>query len=516
MAITQIPDVTVPMNVGFEESSPSPIIHSFKWRHLTSKTTFATVAEVINHHVANTLTIDIATHTASFLDIFFLKSANITSVNLSLRYVKKSNGILIEEPYTVGEKGATMQLVNDTVDNTLQVIKGISFTQKDLNNGTPMYDFMSMSEEGNYEIWAKAKTADGKELQVRIPFAWSNLDPSQGGGGEIDPTDPPEESDTERKAQDEYYVTIIEGDSPFTKRPSTHFRLAGIGMLKKPFCFKRFNTPPSPPISKPIDTPIIGDKPTVPCELTIVPTQVSKMVGEVVEFTLVHVNTSGIQDIVINTDEIILQNLGEGTLFTALRAGSSTVEFVVTYNDGQECIVTGNVTISEVPEPEPPDDEPVITHGYDLKFRLDWGYRPGRCDLDFYASVDGTDAGVGHGRTTKLEYTHSSGGKVYLDQDNTYHDSPTTSQPELITIENMTGHKISLGIVDYSKKGVADVSPVTVKIFDAETDTVLKTITVPGNTWAEHKIHVCDIEVKAPGATTTNDITVINREGKLF
>lgn len=141
---------------------------------------------------------------------------------------------------------------------------------------------------------------------------------------------------------DEYYVTIVEGNSPFTKRPSTHFRLAAIGMLMNSYCFVRKDTPNQPPISKPADSPVIGDKPTPPCALTINPTTVNKSTGETATFTLNHANQSGVLKVETKFDTTALEDLGNGS-FKVLKDGTFPVDFIVIYNDGQECKVTGTI-----------------------------------------------------------------------------------------------------------------------------------------------------------------------------
>lgn len=344
MAVTPVPDLTFPQNQGFEESDTSPIIHSVRWRHLPSRYIFADVHDVTTYHQKGPLVIDISTHTVSYLDVYFLKDVGITEVRAYLRFVRKVDGTLIEEPYLFGEGGRSITIEPDTVNQNLMVMKGIAFTQRDLRDRTPMYDFMNMAAEGVYEVWIKAVTDTNKELHLRVPFQWANLVPGSGssdsggssgsGGGGV-------EGELHDK-YDEYYVTVVEGDSPFTKRPSTHFRLAAIGMLMNPYCFVRKDTPKQPPIKKPADSPVIGDKPTPPCALTINPTTVNKGTGETVTFTLNHANQSGVLKVETKFDTTALEDLGNGS-FKVLKNGTFPVEFTVIYNDGQECKVTGTI-----------------------------------------------------------------------------------------------------------------------------------------------------------------------------
>lgn len=396
MTVTPVPDLTVPQNVGFADTDTAPIIHSIRWRHLPSRYIFNDVGDVITYHQKGPLIIDIKQHTVSYLDVYFLRSAGIVSARAYLRFVKNTDGTLIEEPYTVGESGNTIVLADDTVNPDLLVMKGIAFTQTDLGDGTPMYDFMSMSDEGIYEVWVKAVTSDNKELHVRIPFQWANLVPStpDGTGG----TPPPsgvEDHSPKLEHYDEYYVTIVEGDSAFTKRPSTHFRMAGIGMLQAPYCYERINTPPQAPIMKPVDVPIIGDTPAPPCALELSPISLQGDVGSTVKFTLVHKNTSGVLKVVTQVDDTAISDLGDGEV-EILKSGTFPVTFIVTYNDGQECKISGTVTgVTPPPQPEPPTPVPTPS--------------PFTCDLSVTGDLT---AEVGQTITLQLDQGANSGGVV--------------------------------------------------------------------------------------------------------
>ncbi|MEV5810613.1 hypothetical protein, partial [Streptomyces parvulus] len=265
----------------------------------------------------------------------------VQSITANLRYAREG-GQLIEEPYTVGEAGRSIRAESDSSNPKLLVVKGIVFTQKDLNDGSPLYDFMNMAEEGIYELWLNVKTVSGKELNVRIPFVWANLKGSVPGEDGEEPGDSGGNgSDRELHAlYDEYYLTIIEGDSPFTKKPSTQYRMAAVGMLKEPYCFERISTPPLPSIEKPTDTIVVGDVVPPQCGLKLRETTVRGLINEELSFELIHSNTSGIRDIHYNYDETEIEQTDE-TKFKLLKQGSSKVTIVVTYNDGQECSVVG-------------------------------------------------------------------------------------------------------------------------------------------------------------------------------
>lgn len=365
MAVTPVPDLSVPQNVGYDETSTSPVIHSARWRHLPSRYTFSDVQDVITYHDQGSLVIDIQSHSVSYLDIYLLKDVGITEFKVYLRFVRETDGVLIEERYTIGEGGRRLEIVNDPSNDNLKVVRGIAFTQNDLLDGTPMYDFMSMTKEGIYEVWFQALTSTGEELHVRIPFQWANLtnDGSSGGGdsGEDGGTSP--ETGKLSENYDEYYVTLVEGSSPFTKRPSTHFRFAGIGMLANPFCFERIDdlqnpsdianpdTEEPPVIDRPSEEPIVGDDPLdEPCDLTLVDNLIMKEVGQIADFELVHSNNSGIVDIVGNYNPSYLEEVGE-TSFRVLNEGTFTVNFDVIYENGQECSVSATVTGEEPSEP---------------------------------------------------------------------------------------------------------------------------------------------------------------------
>ncbi|MBU8576375.1 hypothetical protein ACQKEX_14920 [Bacillus pumilus] len=343
MAVRPVPDMETPQNIGFVEGDTSPIIHSIRWRHLPARYIFNSVGDVISYHNKGPLEIDIFRHSASYLDIYLLREdeERVQSITANLRYAREG-GQLIEEPYTVGEAGRSIRAESDSSNPKLLVVKGIVFTQKDLNDGSPLYDFMNMAEEGIYELWLNVKTVSGKELNVRIPFVWANLKGSVPGEDGEEPGDSGGNgSDRELHAlYDEYYLTIIEGDSPFTKKPSTQYRMAAVGMLKEPYCFERISTPPLPSIEKPTDTIVVGDVVPPQCGLKLRETTVRGLINEELSFELIHSNTSGIRDIHYNYDETEIEQTDE-TKFKLLKQGSSKVTIVVTYNDGQECSVVG-------------------------------------------------------------------------------------------------------------------------------------------------------------------------------
>lgn len=358
MAITPVPSLTAPQNVGYSETDPRPIIHSIRWRHLPSRYIFSSVSDVITFHQRGLQEIDIKKHSVTYLDIYCRKDVNIKTMDTYLRYVTETEGILIEEPYEVGEGGKDVKLSDDPINPELKVIKGLAFTQKDVGDGTPMYDFVSMTGEGIYELWLKLVTDKDEELHVRVPFVWANLygdspENGSGGGSGSQPNEPvqPKVEGPLHAEYDEYYVTIIEGDSPFTKRPSTHFRMAGVGMLQNPFCFERVDTPPQNSIDKPADNPVIGDEPPEPCALTVSPTTLTVEVGKQGKFNLNHKNDSGVLKIEMVADETAVDDLGNGS-FKVLRTGKFNAEYVVTYEDGQECSV--DVEIGVVAAPTPP------------------------------------------------------------------------------------------------------------------------------------------------------------------
>ncbi|MUG00757.1 hypothetical protein ECC01_06710 [Bacillus tequilensis] len=353
MAITPIPDLTIPQNVGYTDTDQNPIIHSIRWRHLPSRHIFPDVHDVITYHQKGPLVIDIQLHSVSYLDIYCLKSAGIVSAKAFLRFVTETDNTLVEEPYLTGEGGKSISLESDPNNPDLLVMRGIAFTQKDLGDGTPMYDFMNMTKEGIYEVWLKCVTDTAKELHVRIPFQWANLygeDPST-GGEEVptEPKDPPKVEGPLHVQYDEYYLTIVEGDSPFTKRPSTQFRMAAIGVLQNAYCYERISTPPLEFIDKPAEVPLIGDEPSEPCGLKISPSQYLEVkVGEKGKFSLVHSNTSGVLKIAVKVDETAIDDLGNGE-FKALRIGTFPIKYVVTYEDGQQCTVTSTVVVKSKP-----------------------------------------------------------------------------------------------------------------------------------------------------------------------
>ncbi|MGE0979839.1 hypothetical protein [Bacillus cereus] len=342
MALTPVPNLSVPQNKGFKGTDSLPIIHSIRWRHLPSRYIFKDVDDVITYHSHGPLTIDINKHGVSYLDVYFLKDTDIVEVTAYIRFLREKDQLLIEEPYKIGEAGAVIALEDDEVNHELRRVKGIAFTQKDLGDGTPMYDFMNMSKEGIYEVWIKVITGLGKEMHLRVPFQWDNLVPSIPPEKDGHDSDDAGKDNEKSEYNDEYYVTIVEGDSAFTKRPSTHFRMAGIGMLKDAGCFKRIETPVLEPISRPSKIQIINDIPISSCGLNLITSRFNKVVGEVVTFSLVHTNKSGILRIDTNYDKNGLKSLGNGT-FKIINKGVYKITFIVTYNDGQECITEGTI-----------------------------------------------------------------------------------------------------------------------------------------------------------------------------
>lgn len=347
MTSTPMPDLTAPQNVGYDVTDAAPIIHSIRWRHLPTRYTFTDVDDVITYHESGPLVINMVKHTASYLDVYLLRSITLKSVKVYLRFIRDTDGVLIEEPYTVGEDGLAIKVENDTANVDLQVIRGIVFTQIDLKDGTPMYDFPSMSNEGIYEVWVKAVTSTGEELHVRIPFEWEfNVQPPV----EPPPVDPPPVTGEPQAGYDEYQVVIIEGGSPFTKRPTTHYRMAGVAMLEIPYCFTRVDTPAKPSIDKPAEVPVIGNAPTGPCAMQLSTDKTSLEVGDVVTLIPTHGNKTGIIDTTYDFDATAFKEVGEGQ-FEALKEGTHTIGMTVIYGNSQECTVAVTVTATQLPPP---------------------------------------------------------------------------------------------------------------------------------------------------------------------
>lgn len=347
--VTPVPDFTFEQNKGFLGSDTTPLIHSLRWRHLGTRYIFSDVDDVVTYHEDGPLTINEILHSVSYLDVYFLKEANIRKMEVYLRFVRQEDGILVEEPYAVGEGGREIKLVDDPSNDSLLVARGISFTQKDLGDGTPMYDFQRMAGFGEYEVWVKVVTADDREIHLRVPFQWEDTAPPPITEEPPEPQPEPDQPPTPKPVTgnldvryDEYRVSIVEGDSAFTKRPSTHFRQAAIGILQTPHCETVIETPPSVGETKPSPSPIIGNEPAPPCGLKIVTSVVYKSVGETAAFNLKHTNTSGILRVDKKFDKDNLLDLGDTSL-KVLTRGLHEVTFIVTYQDGQECTVTGSI-----------------------------------------------------------------------------------------------------------------------------------------------------------------------------
>lgn len=330
MALDQLPALTQNPNQGFNPTDPSPI-SSLKWRHLSTAYQFTDVQDVLDYH-NNVLHIDLQSQPLSLLDLEFETSANLTSVTLSMRFIRDSDGQLVETPLTVGEKGNSLGIANHPSDPTKRVIRGISVTNQDQFDGTPIYDFNNMGEEGVYEIVVRMEDSTGNILYLRIPFQFDNFhqQPTNPGGGT------PGGSGGGVIKADEYYVTITEGVTPFTKRPATHYRMAAIGVMYDPYCFKRIETPPTPYVANPAPAPIAPGAPPVPCAFKVTPETATGSVGSTVKFNFTHVNTSGVIGITAQFDSNALNQLADDE-FEILIDGTHDIKFVAQYSDGQEC-----------------------------------------------------------------------------------------------------------------------------------------------------------------------------------
>lgn len=332
MSVTPVTDFTFSQNDGFVLTDTSPIIHSIRWRHLTSGYTFINVEDVTVYHETNDLTIDINTTPLSLIDVYFRKSAGITSAELYLRFVRESTGTLVEEPVTIGEGGKTISLL-DATDPDLQEMTGVAFTNQDQGDGTPIYDFLSMAGSGMYELWVKATNSTGT-LHLRVPFQFAGLTSTT--------------TTTEPIDHDGYIVSVVEGSSPFTKRPTVGFRPAGVGLLKQAFCFSRVLTPPTLSVSNPSPGPISGIPVTPPlCEFEVSPASINGLVGDIVSFVPTHKNTSGVQIIDAIYDTTKLDQISDFE-FELLVSGNPTIIFEVVYNDGQMCDYEVTLSVSEL------------------------------------------------------------------------------------------------------------------------------------------------------------------------
>ncbi|MGG3797731.1 hypothetical protein [Metabacillus fastidiosus] len=465
MAVTHVPDLSISQNVGFDLMSTAPIIHSVRWRHLPSRYVFTDVDDVITYHQGGPLEIDIKTHTVSYLDVYFLQSANITQASVFLRYLRASDGVLIEEPYKFGEKGTAIALTSDPTNTALQVIRGIAFTQNDLQDGTPMYDFVNMAEEGVYEVWVRAITGTGEELHVRIPFQWANLLPSTGGGGGgTGGTTPPpidgQDHSPKLEHYDEYHVTIVEGSSVFTKRPGTHFRMAGIGMLMNPYCYQRFDTPPQPVIDNPVEEPIIGDEPAPPCALTVDRTEVTGKIGDTVTFQLQHTNKSGVLKVEATYDQSALQQTGD-TSFTTLATGTYPVTFVVTYNDSQECTVQAQVVCEFTCVFKVTADQVKVNTGTVINLTFDHGINVGsvaKVDLQLPTGVTKSGAVSTNGASI----TSTTDGAHVITVEVDYGNGNICSSSVIIEFEVVGPPPLECGKLSSGSKNGKDIRPMSI------------------------------------------------------
>lgn len=342
MTILALPDLSNPSQ-GYNPTD-NPIIYGFRWTHWSSIHQFQTVEDVLNYHNEHIEVIDVTSNSAPSLIVYFVGAA-LSKAEVFLRYMK--NDKVITESITFHNP-----LEIDPNNSSLRRITGIRFATRNLGDGRPFFDFSNLAGEGPYECLIKATDIGGNFLTVRIPFQFTNLiqqppEPGQGDEDEETPgvEEPPSGGTQGNTVKEEYTLTIIEGVSPFTKRPSTHYRPAAVGVLKGITCVQRVPTPSSHHISNPTDKPIEGI-PYIPppCDFRVTPTQVTGYRGDIVEFYFTHGNDSGVLEIVADYDPSIVEQL-EDNVFRLKGEGTTEISFIVTYLDGQQCEAVSKVNV---------------------------------------------------------------------------------------------------------------------------------------------------------------------------
>ncbi|GAA0376676.1 hypothetical protein [Bacillus horti] len=379
-------------------SNTSTLIAGVRWWNETYEeaSRFTKGGEVLSYHEEIPIrVIDACIDPTPELEVFVNKALqNLAFVNVSIRYLK--NNRVIEEKIHVDVSSPHPE------DSNINIIGPIKLHTKDLGKESSYYDFSQMSGEGLYEIVVLAYDNNGDYITLRVPFKFINLN-----------------SNKEKKHKiEEYYYTLIEGASPLSKKPGTHYRAAGVGILKKSACGSRMMTKPSAPISNPSQYPIIESPLFAPCALLVSPSHQNCFVGDTVSFSFSHGNDSGVALMEVDFDSDKLDQIGERS-FLVKEAGVYAFQFTALYNNNQEC--KSQVVYIEA------QHQPIPTRrcgehisggqGY-ANYQFYMGTQAGRVTVtyDFYSAPDNMDIYDSHGNrlATTGYITDTQGSPIVL------------------------------------------------------------------------------------------------------
>lgn len=159
--------------------------------------------------------------------------------------------------------------------------------------------------------------------------------------------------------RDKFRVKIVESSSPLTKRPSTPFRLAALGILEQKYCYEREYTKPfETDFKNPSELPVVPDPKKAKCDIVLATKEYDVDLNVPFEIQLTHgVNEnffSGIEGGVALGYKTYVEN---GKIMAVIdREGTYSITFTVKYSNCLSCTVTIVATAEKVvipPEPVP-------------------------------------------------------------------------------------------------------------------------------------------------------------------
>lgn len=403
--MNSLPPISSPSK-GYGEQTGT-IITGVRWWDVPHNEVvrFTSGGEVLNYHETHVKVIDAQTDPNPTLEVYLDRDVRDLNHNVYLRYEK--SGQIVEESLNISVK-------NHPEDPNTVILGTIYLYTRDMGDGVPFYDYSSMSGEGMYEIVVRAYDENGDYISIRIPFRFINLESKP-------PTNRDDTKGLKDPRIDEYYVAILEGVTPFNKRPATPYRAAGIGILKSRACVARIRTEPRPPINRPADEPVVGTPPSPPCAFRVSPASASGAVGDTVTFSFSHANQSGVLSIDAIYDHNVLDRVTENSFYLK-QEGVHEIHFTALYEDGQEC-VADTVFVEVVPPPIPSrkcGEQVSGGQGY-ASYQFDLGDKAGEVTIeyDFYGAPDVMEVFDSHGnlihRTPYTTYTDGSPIRFYYE-----------------------------------------------------------------------------------------------------
>lgn len=169
----------------------------------------------------------------------------------------------------------------------------------------------------------------------------------------------------------DYRLKVIESSSPLTKRPSTGFRLAVLGILQKDKCYVgTLEAEQVSGVSKASPLPILSLSKALECDISISPNSIVGNVGDVIDVTISHGENSDIfKEYVYNDSRFSIKDTSDGIQVKLLEETSTSLRIGVNYEGCLECTLDIDVEAT-IPVGDESSCEGAFNIGTDLVRKL--------------------------------------------------------------------------------------------------------------------------------------------------